>query len=180
MNIYEVKKNAKESKKIGREIRQDYFEGNFEEALLEEDGFSKKDVNVYSHKEKKYIITGFDHFNGHFSNFTDPASIFEIYVKEVVEVVEYLGIQVKKTYEGIYPISTYVYMPYQIGKWNGDGYSYGEEWYNDMKEEEEDFEEEWYNDMKEEEDFEPTCDLIPDGLQETWHVSEEDYKKLSK
>lgn len=33
---------------------------------------------------KTFAITGYDHYNGHFSGFTDRAAIFGLYIAEVV------------------------------------------------------------------------------------------------
>ena len=86
------------------------------------------------------------------------------------ETVEYLGITVKRTAEEIYPSSTYVYSPYQLGKWNGYEYQFQDEW--DYQEEQED----WF-DEKEKDTAKPTCDHLENQV---WEVSDEYYNRMFK
>lgn len=41
-------------------------------------------VTAFNFNGKTYAVTGYDHFNGHFSGFTDRAAIFGIYIAEIV------------------------------------------------------------------------------------------------
>ena len=43
-------------------------------------------VRAFRCNGKEYAIISFDHFNGHFSGFKDPAAIFGIEIAEIVEV----------------------------------------------------------------------------------------------
>ena len=43
----------------------------------------EENYNTFRSNEKIYAVKGFDHFNGHFSNFTDESAIQAIHIAEV-------------------------------------------------------------------------------------------------
>ncbi len=47
-------------------------------------GGTEKTVQTFNCDGKKYAVKGFDHFNAHFSGFTDESSIYGIHIAEVV------------------------------------------------------------------------------------------------
>ena len=47
-------------------------------------GGTEKTMKTFEFNGKKYSVKGFDHFNAHFSGFTDESSIYGIHIAEVV------------------------------------------------------------------------------------------------
>ena len=49
-------------------------------------GFGGKimEYPCFKWNEKTFAVTGYDHYNGHFSGYTNRADIFELYIAEVV------------------------------------------------------------------------------------------------
>ena len=45
---------------------------------------SEKTVQTFECDGKKYAVKGYDHFNAHFSGFTDESAIYGIHIAEIV------------------------------------------------------------------------------------------------
>lgn len=64
-----------------------YFEGTYQKNITVGKGWAATQTakDCFKVGEKEYAVTGYDHYNGHFSGFTDRGAIFGIFVAEVVE-----------------------------------------------------------------------------------------------
>lgn len=47
-------------------------------------GYYEEEYPSFVWNGKTFAVTGYDHFNGHMSKFTDRAAIFGLYIAEVV------------------------------------------------------------------------------------------------
>lgn len=47
-------------------------------------GYYVREYTSFEWNGKTFAVTGYDHYNGHFSGFTDRAAIFALYIAEVV------------------------------------------------------------------------------------------------
>lgn len=47
-------------------------------------GFVEEEYTSFPWNGKTFVVTGYDHYNGHISRFTDRATIFGLYIAEVV------------------------------------------------------------------------------------------------
>lgn len=50
----------------------------------------EKDVYCFEHKGKAYTECGVDHFNGHFSNFTDRSALYGVYLRQIKTKPDYV------------------------------------------------------------------------------------------
>ncbi len=50
----------------------------------------EKDVYCFEYKGKTYTECGVDHFNGHFSNFTDRSALYGVYLRQVKTRPDYV------------------------------------------------------------------------------------------
>jgi len=47
-------------------------------------GYKDVELTTFDYKGKTYAVMSYDHFNGHFSGFSDPASVFGLTISEVI------------------------------------------------------------------------------------------------
>lgn len=47
-------------------------------------GFYSKEYRAFEWNGKTFVVTGYDHYNGHFSRFRDRNAIYGLYIAEVV------------------------------------------------------------------------------------------------
>jgi hypothetical protein len=50
----------------------------------------EEDVWCFEHKGKAYTECGIDHFNGHFSNFTDRSALYGVYLRQIKTKPDYV------------------------------------------------------------------------------------------
>ncbi len=65
-----------------------YFDANLYEIEVTRSrpfgaGTYQENVKVFDFNGKTYAILGYDHFNGHFSGYKDPAAVFGLRIAEV-------------------------------------------------------------------------------------------------
>lgn len=78
---------------LGRKTKQEgnVLESYFDAAQNEELGHieikgkkgQREDYETFEHEGDKHAIVGYEHCNGHFSNYTDKAAVFAVLTKKV-------------------------------------------------------------------------------------------------
>lgn len=51
-----------------------------------------EDVWAFDYKGRAYVECGIDHFNGHFSNFTDRSALYGVYLRQIKNKPDYVPV----------------------------------------------------------------------------------------